>query len=884
MLQSRSVAEVIRPSWGAPVRPSRLIVPRPRLTARLDDAIRTSPVVIVDGEAGSGKTALISAWVGRDEDRVDVRWCSLRSGHAALELDVLADEHDSSTVVVVDDAPIGPDDELDAALERLLVGSAAGVRVVLLAVGDPALDLQRLGAGAECRAIGAGELALDTNEIAAVLERFGGAAGLERFGGYAETDLVTSISDRTCGWAWGVRRVVSRLARGASPTEALRETELAIAGLLEYSILRGLPEPERRLLTETSMVEEVTAEHVLSLAGNLPLLSADMVSRTRGFVRVHADGSFTTHPLLRRHLLQQLRRNPTAARTATRHAVRRAVERGEPSTAVDLCLDAADWTGAAELLIESLQIPRLLAAGSVAVGTALPDRADVLEGLGAADPLLKAVIALGRSWPDLAAQALREAPAALFEAPTESAAGPASVAARLSRALVAMSLARWQGDPAAGQQEYRRAAALVPQLSVTQRAATPMLAPLLHAHLAAFDLANGASDRTKVTLERGARAFRSRPRHDAEPATQLAAADCLGQLAWIEAVGGSLTSALHRAAEVLTARPADSCEVGVVYAQLATIWCQISRIELEPAVQRFESLSARCPATADVAMLPELTAAMGLTAAKLAAAVDHERIGPQRFNPGRIDSERINSGRIGYETRQLCWSAPVAGAFDAQLHLIRAEAELDAGEPSTALRLLGESGPPGVDAQVLRARAWIQLGDRAAVAAALRVRPVEAPSVVTCIGLELVEGWLTQAHGDQAHLRSLVERALRTAQREQLRTAISWAKPWLHDIVTADHVLLQRYGPFLASIRRNHPESGGRAYRSVSNAAPLSPLTEREIDVLQRLGSFSSNEEIATDLYLSPNTIKTHLRSLYRKLEVTRRSDAFRRGRALGLC
>jgi LuxR family transcriptional regulator, maltose regulon positive regulatory protein len=62
------------------------------------------------------------------------------------------------------------------------------------------------------------------------------------------------------------------------------------------------------------------------------------------------------------------------------------------------------------------------------------------------------------------------------------------------------------------------------------------------------------------------------------------------------------------------------------------------------------------------------------------------------------------------------------------------------------------------------------------------------------------------------------------------------------------------------------------------------PLTARETDVLNLLAEFCSNEEIAADLVLSLNTVKTHMRSLFQKLSVTRRADAVRRGRALGLC
>jgi len=62
------------------------------------------------------------------------------------------------------------------------------------------------------------------------------------------------------------------------------------------------------------------------------------------------------------------------------------------------------------------------------------------------------------------------------------------------------------------------------------------------------------------------------------------------------------------------------------------------------------------------------------------------------------------------------------------------------------------------------------------------------------------------------------------------------------------------------------------------------PLSARETEVLRALADYCSNEEIATDLVLSLNTVKTHMRSLFQKLSVTRRAEAVRRGRALGLC
>ena len=58
-------------------------------------------------------------------------------------------------------------------------------------------------------------------------------------------------------------------------------------------------------------------------------------------------------------------------------------------------------------------------------------------------------------------------------------------------------------------------------------------------------------------------------------------------------------------------------------------------------------------------------------------------------------------------------------------------------------------------------------------------------------------------------------------------------------------------------------------------------LSAREHDVLERVARMMSTEEIAADLCLSVNTVKTHLKSVYRKLAVNRRGEAVRRARDL---
>ncbi len=69
----------------------------------------------------------------------------------------------------------------------------------------------------------------------------------------------------------------------------------------------------------------------------------------------------------------------------------------------------------------------------------------------------------------------------------------------------------------------------------------------------------------------------------------------------------------------------------------------------------------------------------------------------------------------------------------------------------------------------------------------------------------------------------------------------------------------------------------------VTSAQFVERLTERELTVLRYLPTMMSNSEIAAEMYFSVNTVKTHLKSIYRKLEVTRRRQAVERARALSL-
>jgi DNA-binding NarL/FixJ family response regulator len=60
-------------------------------------------------------------------------------------------------------------------------------------------------------------------------------------------------------------------------------------------------------------------------------------------------------------------------------------------------------------------------------------------------------------------------------------------------------------------------------------------------------------------------------------------------------------------------------------------------------------------------------------------------------------------------------------------------------------------------------------------------------------------------------------------------------------------------------------------------------ITPRELEILQQIANGLSTREIATALYVSENTVKTHASRLFSKLDVNRRTQAVVAGRRLGL-
>ncbi|WP_250008865.1 LuxR C-terminal-related transcriptional regulator [Actinoplanes sp. M2I2] len=145
-----------------------------------------------------------------------------------------------------------------------------------------------------------------------------------------------------------------------------------------------------------------------------------------------------------------------------------------------------------------------------------------------------------------------------------------------------------------------------------------------------------------------------------------------------------------------------------------------------------------------------------------------------------------------------------------------------------------------------------------------------------------VDGWLvlagadlTDGHRDRA--RRALQKALTLAEAERLRRPLIEASPLLRRFLREERNLSVRHD-WLGASPATAPAAG-----AATSPMVVEPLTAKETEVLGHLAQLLSTEEIARTMYVSVNTVKTHVRGVLRKLAVTRRNEAVRRARDLGL-
>jgi LuxR family maltose regulon positive regulatory protein len=108
---------------------------------------------------------------------------------------------------------------------------------------------------------------------------------------------------------------------------------------------------------------------------------------------------------------------------------------------------------------------------------------------------------------------------------------------------------------------------------------------------------------------------------------------------------------------------------------------------------------------------------------------------------------------------------------------------------------------------------------------------------------------------------------------------ISGDLPLTRQLLDEAGVMIRQYPQGMAAMVARLDAARKSLRKNQSSEPPLERLTAREMDILRMLAGSQSLTQIAGELYLSPNTVKTHTMSLYRKLGVRSRSEAVRVGR-----
>ncbi len=147
------------------------------------------------------------------------------------------------------------------------------------------------------------------------------------------------------------------------------------------------------------------------------------------------------------------------------------------------------------------------------------------------------------------------------------------------------------------------------------------------------------------------------------------------------------------------------------------------------------------------------------------------------------------------------------------------------------------------------------------------------------IEIQMLEALALQAQGDTTAALSPLGRALAEAEPEGYVRLFTEEGPPIASLLreAAKRRIAPAYVDELLAAAGHSPDPAQKKQRLID------PLSERELDVLRLLGSELSGPDISRELMVSLNTLRTHTKSIYTKLDVNNRRAAVRRGQELDL-
>ncbi|MGY1802197.1 LuxR C-terminal-related transcriptional regulator [Blastococcus sp. SYSU D00922] len=878
---------VARPLLAAKLAPPEVVhatVARRRLLDRLTSEVRHCPVTLLSGPAGSGKTVLADSWRQSRGAGQPVAWLTLdefdddpavfwgyvvaalagagvavsedpvtatgeqSSGWsvARLAADVVAGDH--PVVLVLDNADHLSDRGLLAGLDLLVQLAGSRLRLVLCARADPLLPLHRYRVAGTLGEIRTDELGFTADET---LELFA-AMGVP-----VTAEVARDHRPQTTGWAVGLRLAAAPLKHGVPPDRlvtSLARDDGSVAQYLFAEVLADQPAGVRRVLLRTSVTAELWPDLVDRLCGrrNVRRVLAGL-AHANAFVEEApgTPGGFVVHPLFREMLQAQLAfEHPAELAGLHRTCATWYADAGRPLEALSHATAAHDWSFVTRLLIDDLSVARLLAHGTDPLLRSVRNLPAGLRGTEAAVLRLAVALAAGG----------RADPADLEIARTAGA-DDERLVLRISAGLVRLVAEEGAGpDPEAALRRVEEVAGLVALLPEGEARARRDCAVLLEALRAAAAL---RADRPLPELLVRMRAAAAAAQAAGARRLRLRA---LGSLALLEALEGHLTRAAELAAEAEVEGTADSAAATVPDPAAATAlaWVHLRRYSLAEAREWLTRARERARAGGPCAVPVDPLAAV-LQSQQL--RLRHEYDAAEQALLPHLRGPRLPRWIAEQVVGEVVRLAVARGHVAEGLAILRdsgedepwgrrlhATVDLLAGETSTEVRGGPEPSAPlagAVEWSVVRACQLLEEGRSAAA-----VEELAAALDRACP--ELMR-WPFVDTPPQAR------RLLRTSPR--LQAAGAWLNP--------------------SSGQVPRPRDGGPTVtrRSPAPEGPqvLEALSEREMEVLRHLADMLSTAEIAAAMFISVNTVRTHIRSILRKLAVSRRYQAVRRARERGL-
>jgi LuxR family maltose regulon positive regulatory protein len=872
------------------------LLEREALLETLDRAV-TKRITVISAPPGSGKTSLLRAWAGHSTDVRRIAFVSVDRDQqdaprfwsavvdairgpapsidpqprppatSALDDDHVVDtvlseldERHEPVVLIIDDLHELKSADALAELEQLLSNVPSSARVVLSSRRDPPVRLHQLRLADEVAEIRATDLRFTERETRDLLAASGIA--LSEIGAAA-------LYQRTEGWAAGLRLAVISLSRHANPERFVAEfsgTDRAIGEYLMAEMLERQSSEVQHTLLRTSIVEPINGELADLLAGRVgsEQMLLELEDANAFVVSVDPERTwFRYHHLLADFLHLELRRRfADEVPDLHRRAAGWLADHGEIVEAVRHMLAAGDWPDAASLVADN-SFGWVLdgQAGTIdAVLQAFP------EGATADHPDL----ALAHAASELNHGRLERAAAQLELAEAHVASAPPARRRRLAVAIASLRLAmaRRSGQFSQVVDQVNLLDASISDESSDQVAMGSELRAVALLNLGIVEtwsgrladadrhLSEGADlARTigRPYLEIGCRAhqvFPSKTVSVAAARERARQAVALAELYGLDdrpilapalgAVGGMAIwmgefdegeSWLRRAWEV--ADP-DVDPAAAVLLHVANGMLHAARAQHQAAVEEFGSAArAQSRLTGVHALAPRITGWLAASRARLGMVDEaHATLAGFSADPERIGA--IYDGQMG-------------AIYNARAVICLTE-ENPRGALSALQGVLDTTPPVApaftvVESHLLAGIAHLQLADRAAAAAA-----AEAALAVAEPDRLIFPFAMT----DAAELLDALPRH---------ETA--------HGALLADIIDLLRGEPAPILDR--------------DRLLQLDELSPSELRVLRYLPTNLTRPEIARELYVSINTVNTHIRNIYSKLGARDRSSAVQQARELRL-